>query len=103
MKHIFFSLPIFYEVYVFRLQPKPLVLATDFRKYLKKIRDFERVFLRFFLFESIILNFDGNRFIFFSSKGIDIVDFDKHVLKKDVPQTITGNWTFHNVEVRGKI
>ncbi|XP_039440737.1 uncharacterized protein LOC120421572 [Culex pipiens pallens] len=35
------------------------------------------------------------------SKGIDIVDFDKHVLKKDVPQTITGNWTFHNVEVRG--
>ncbi|XP_053685730.1 uncharacterized protein LOC128735261 [Sabethes cyaneus] len=35
------------------------------------------------------------------SKGFDIVDFDRNVLKKNVEQTITGHWTFHDVEVHG--
>lgn len=35
------------------------------------------------------------------SKGFDIVDFDRNVLKKNVAQTITGHWTFHDVEIEG--
>ncbi|XP_055589316.1 uncharacterized protein LOC129741603 isoform X2 [Uranotaenia lowii] len=37
------------------------------------------------------------------SIGIDIAEFDKHVLKKDVPQTITGNWIIHRVAVHGNL
>ncbi|XP_055531237.1 uncharacterized protein LOC129722051 [Wyeomyia smithii] len=37
------------------------------------------------------------------SKGFDIVDYDRHVLKKNVEQTITGHWTFHEVEVLGSL
>ncbi|XP_058458977.1 uncharacterized protein LOC131435292 [Malaya genurostris] len=37
------------------------------------------------------------------SKGFDIVYFDKYVLRKDVEQTITGRWTFHEVEIQGDL
>ncbi|XP_055631057.1 uncharacterized protein LOC129771448 [Toxorhynchites rutilus septentrionalis] len=37
------------------------------------------------------------------SEGINIVEFDKYVLKKDVEQTITGKWIFHDVEVYGNL
>ncbi|XP_058829286.1 uncharacterized protein LOC131688788 [Topomyia yanbarensis] len=37
------------------------------------------------------------------SKGLDIVNFDKYVLKTNVEQNITGNWTFDEVEVEGDL
>ncbi|KXJ80288.1 hypothetical protein RP20_CCG025735 [Aedes albopictus] len=37
------------------------------------------------------------------SRGINIVDFDRFVLKKNVDQTITGKWVFHDVEVYGNL
>lgn len=37
------------------------------------------------------------------SRGINIKEFDKYVLKKDVDQIITGKWVFHDAEVYGNL